>query len=188
MDTPGAEVAFETDAPLEREAERAINALDDTHLVLFCIRADQIGARTDSEFYEKHVRRHGPVHVATMKDKWHEDLGALADEVFRQYGLARANPVLFSATEARAPGTRSKSGIDELETKILDELDRLSPENGLVSCLGEYALAVEDHPQIVPKRIHFLNLLHSIHSLGANLRSEAQREMSSNPDLWNLSQ
>jgi predicted GTPase len=185
MDTPGAEVAFTPDAKLEEEARRAIGALDDTHVVLFCIRADQIGSRSDSDFYETHLRCLGPMHVVTMKDKWRDDFAMLADEVFTQYGLARTDPVFFSAVEAGDPSTRETSGIETLEQSIITELERLSPEQGLLPGLVDYALAVGDYPKIIPSRIHFLNLRHALERADSDWSQRALSEMSKDTTLWN---
>ena len=185
MDTPGAEVAFTPDAKLEEEARRAIAALNDTHVVLFCIRADQIGSRSDSDFYETHLQCLGPMHVVTMKDKWDDEISTLADEVFTRYGLSQTDPVFFSAVEAADLKTRGTSGIDTLEHSIITEIERLSPEQGLLPGLADYVLAVGDYPEIVPSRIHFLNLRYALEKSDNEWSERALFEMSKDTTLWN---
>lgn len=184
MDTPGAEVAFGSDERLEAEARRAVEALGNTHVVLFCIRADQVGSRSDNDLYEKHIRILSPVHVVTMKDKWPDDPGYLVDEVFKQYGLTQANPILFSAVEARSSETRATSGIDELESMIERELEKLSSEAGLIPCLRDYELAIEDYPRLRPHRIHFLNLYHAVENQPDGSGDLVLARMNAAPEFW----
>jgi GTPase Era involved in 16S rRNA processing len=185
LDTPGAEVAFEPDEQLADEAQKALEALKTTHLVLFCIRADQIGSRSDSELYEKHIRPLSPVHVVTMKDRWDQDIGGLVDTVLSNYGLAQSDPVLVSAKQALDPSTLETSGIPDFEQTVLTELSRLTPEHGLLTNLMSFELAAEDFPEIRPERIHFLNLYHAIEELDNDWGREALSRMNIKHEFWN---
>ena len=186
LDTPGAEVAFEVDKNLDQEAQRAIDALKTTHLVLFCIRADQVGSRSDSELYEKHVRSLAPVHVVTMKDKWTDDMGSLADEVLYKYGLTQSAPVLVSAKEAKDSSMLEMSGLPSLEETVLAELNSITPEHGLLTNLKSFELAVEDFPEIRPPRIHFHNLHLVIEELHQEWSREALNYMNQKSGFWAL--
>jgi len=186
LDTPGAEVAFEPDKKLAAEAQRALDALKSTHLVLFCMRADQIGSRSDSELYEKHVRSLAPVHVVTMKDKYEGDIGNLIDDVLKNYGLTQAEPTLVSAHQAMSDETLGISGMAQFEEKVLREIGRITPEHGLLSCLRNFELAAEDFSEIRPERIHFMNLYGEIEGLNNDWSSEAIKHMRSKPEFWKL--
>ena len=125
-----------------------------------------------------------------MKDKWNEDIGGLIDDVMNKYGLAESATVLVSSKKAaESPGDatiRGDSGMQELEDRILTELDRLTPQRGLLPCLQEFHLLLEDKPLLRPERIHFTNLKHDLVEVGETWRNEACEYISKNPDFWKL--
>jgi GTPase Era involved in 16S rRNA processing len=190
LDTPGAELAFEAGPDLAQESKRALEALADTHVVLFCMRADQLGSRSDSEFYEQHIRSLAPVHVVTMRDKWQDDTGLLVDEVLAKYGLAQSEPVLVSAKLAQQAGGDAvrflESGIPALEDRILAELDRLSPEHGLLPCLKAFQLTTECEQSAQPESIHFKNLHHAIKGLDTDWCRSAWAFIEKNVPFWKI--
>ena len=190
LDTPGAELAFEVGPDLAQESKRALEALADTHVVLFCMRADQLGSRSDSEFYEQHIRSLAPVHVVTMRDKWQDDAGLLVDEVLAKYGLAQSEPVLVSAKQAQdACGDTvrlTESGIPALEDRILAELDRLSPEHGLLPCLKAFQLTTEGEQSAQPESIYFKNLHHAINGLDTDWCRSAWAFIEKNIPFWKI--
>lgn len=193
LDTPGAEVAFEPDSSLREETKRALKALTDTHVVLFCARADQLGSRSDFEFYEKHIRPLAPIHVITCKDKWSEkNPGDLMDEAMKQYAVPESNVVLVSAQEAvtaRATGATEAelgpSGLLDLEKHILKELKRLTPEDGLLPCIKEFKLVIQEDPALRPERIYFENLRDDLREGGETCK-ESLDAIEGDKKFWKL--
>jgi tRNA U34 5-carboxymethylaminomethyl modifying GTPase MnmE/TrmE len=172
IDTPGAEFAFEQDAQLKAETEKAVQALEKTHVVLFCTRADQIESRSDVAFYEQHTRQFDPLHIITMKDKWNGEQGELLDEAMRQYGVFKPKSILSvcatDALNARVTGTDlRRSGLPELEERVLDELKRLTPKLGMSTCLLDFSKLIGEDKTLRPERVYFDNLHAALDQGGA---------------------
>lgn len=135
IDTPGAEVAFEhfTDDPLAKDTKRALDILGQVHVVLFCVRADQIGSKSDDQFYQRHMRLLRPLNVVTFKDAWNGQAD-LCDQAIRAYKFPRERVLPVSSR----PEAKIDSGVPELENRILMEISDSNPVEGLLGCVLEY--------------------------------------------------
>jgi len=189
VDTPGAEVAFDSDERLEEDTARALRILTSVHVVLFCVRADQLGARTDCAFYEQHMRLLSPLNVVGFRDKWQEDTGELLDEAMNQYGFPERATLTLSArlaSEARQAGADIQpSGVLALEERILNEIDRLTPESGLLPCLVEYQQAVKHEPRMLPEKIRIETFREALSACGDQC-SETMRLLEEDRPFWKL--
>ncbi|WP_176014728.1 dynamin family protein [Victivallis sp. Marseille-Q1083] len=145
LDTPGAELAFECggeDGRLERETARALAILDEVHIPVFCVRADQIGARSDAVFYQRELSRRHSFNVVNFRDRYEE--ADLLLHAVRTYGFPPDRVAAVSAREAilalRA-GDRAAydaSGLSELQRLFQQEIAALSEPTALLEVLEEF--------------------------------------------------
>jgi len=168
IDTPGAEIAFEAEASEAGEdTRRALAMLHHVHVVLFCVRADQIDSETESLFYKKYMKPLEPLTIINFKDKT-ADSDALLRDAFRKYKFDRKRTVLVSAREAQratCEEERQASGILALEEGILREVQELNPREGVVACAVNYVHVLERQPRaadFLPERIHLDQFLDSL--------------------------
>lgn len=160
IDTPGAEIAFESEeSDTGEDTRRALRILDDVHVVLFCVRADQIDSETESLFYEKYMKPLEPLTIINFKDKA-EDSEALMRDAFKKYKFNRERTVLVSARQAQKASNeeeRQVSGIPELEKAVLREVEELNPRKGVLVCVRNFAEVLgrqEKSGDLLPERIH----------------------------------
>lgn len=200
MDTPGAEISFpaeteeeirlsDSEVQLKQESLRSLEALNQAHIVLFCTRADQIESFADSKFYSEKVRKLAPLLVVTMKDKWTTSSEELLDSAMKNYGVLESNVLLVSAHEAAEARRRETdpvpSGLPALEERILKELDRLSLQHGLMSCMEEFHRVVDEDPDLRPARVFFENLQSALLE-GGDACAPALQAMIANSKFWKL--
>ena len=119
-------------------------------------------------------------------DRWKGRVAKLSDEAVWRF---RSNVVPVSAHEAmraRAVGADlGPSGLLELETHILGELDRLTPERGLLPCVQEFQRVVKEDHTLRPEKVHFENLRTSLRDGGAAC-VQSLNEIEKNADFWKL--
>lgn len=161
VDTPGAEIAFdagETTESNEDDAQRAINILSSTHIVIFVERADLMQSINSKAFFTDHLKPMRPLSVINWKDAYNLDAkykfsdplvaeakkqSCMREIMLKTYGVNLDRVLCVSskeAAEARANGNDdllTKSNVPELESRILTELRNLNPERGLITCLLE---------------------------------------------------
>lgn len=157
LDTPGAETAFSTEGniALEEDGKRALEILDETHIVLFIVRLDNLGARTDSIFYKKHLRQRRPLCIANFLDTWDtEEQKNIADPrraASQAYDFPLDRTHVVSADWAcKAMNSSLKrdsvlwddSRLPKLETFIKKELDVLTPQLAIPMCIEELSKAL----------------------------------------------
>ena len=161
VDTPGAEVAFdggEATESNEDDAQRAINILSSTHIVIFVERADLMQSVNSKSFFTDHLKPMRPLSVINWKDAYNLDAkykisdplvaeakkqSCMREIMLKTYGVNLDRVLCVSskeAADARANGNDdllTKSNVPELESRILAELRNLNPERGLITCLRE---------------------------------------------------
>lgn len=161
VDTPGAEVAFnsgEATKSNEEDAQRAINILSSTHIVIFVERADQMESKNSKSFFTNHLKPMRPLCVINWKDAYNLDAkykisdpleaeakrqSCMRETMLKTYGMNFDRILCVSskeAAQARANGNNellTKSNLPVLENRILEELRNLDPERGLSTCLLE---------------------------------------------------
>ena len=161
VDTPGAEIAFDLDSSSEAnevDAQRAINILSSTHIVIFIERADLMQSVNSKTFFMEHLKPMRPLSVINWKDAYCLDSkfkitdpivaekkkqSCMREIMLKTYGVNLDRVLCVSskeAAEARKNGNHEllmKSNLLELENRILTELHNLNPENGLITCLQE---------------------------------------------------
>lgn len=161
VDTPGAEVAFAenlSDAENNEDAARAIRILEKTHIVIFVERADCIQAENSKIFFQKNLKPLRPFNVINYKDTF--DISSKSEEsdalflekkkqdcmkgiMLQTFGVNLDRILCVSCKEAKDakrdndPKMLEISNLPKLEKAILNELDNLKPEIGLVTCLKE---------------------------------------------------
>jgi ribosome biogenesis GTPase A len=144
VDTPGAEMAFEESGnqQLGMETKRALEILDETNIIVFCMRADQIGAENERKFYQEQMRRRRTLNVVNFKDCW-TDGESLLEHSVRAYGLNYTRTLCISARQASEGGTDRgseqwrESSVIEFEERIIKEIEAFRPEKGLPVALSE---------------------------------------------------
>jgi GTPase Era involved in 16S rRNA processing len=167
VDTPGAEAAFE-ESPhdetmgtwgreLSEDTRRALEILDDTDVVFFCMRADQLGSETEYYFYNRYMKNIKPINIVNMKDKVNNS-GEVPDEEITleaagKYGFdyrERRDTVAVSALEGMdaikvGHTVPSNSGFQELYGKIQERLEFLEPPEALENAVIEYNTVMDSH-------------------------------------------
>lgn len=174
IDTPGAELAFEqTDQVRRDDTCRAIEMLKDVHVVLFCVRADQIGSASEKAFYQNHMRLLDPINIVNFKDT-SSDPDSLVHETVRNYGFKQDRIYLVSSRDAqRAKNETEKdaSGVPKLEQAILQELDKLTPQQGLISCMSEFGSVLNNQGDnarnLLPESVHLTRFIQCANKVGS---------------------
>ena len=100
IDTPGAEVAFsQADGDCSEDTRRAVEMLKEVHVVLFCVRADQVGSESERAFYQDYMRLLDPINIVNFKDT-STDEPMLLRETVKNYGFKRNRIHLVSSRDA----------------------------------------------------------------------------------------
>jgi len=172
VDTPGAEVAFEgDDEEVEKDTVRALAELDKTHLILFCMRADQIGSRSEFNAYSQDMWLRQPLNVVNFLDRWDDTPSDLRNEVAKLYAISPEKVSLVSALNA-FKGKMKKDGklLDEslfldLEHEILQHAHSMRNGMRLPSIYEEYEDLLCDiheshHLDLIPLKIDKENFIH----------------------------
>ena len=163
VDTPGAEIAFDrgetTDITNNEDAKRAISILQKTHIVVFVERADQMESNNSKQFFEMHLRPMRPLGVLNWKDEFgkndpkYEKIALPLREqtkirdmqtiMLKTYGFNLDRLLCVSCKDAANAKRNNnndllqESNLPLLEKKILEELQNLDPDRGLVTCFEE---------------------------------------------------
>ena len=161
VDTPGAQSAFEENMgtrghELSLDTKRALETLDDTDVVFFCMRADQLGSGTEKEFYHRYMKGRKPINIVNMKDKVNNHGEVPDEEIIREaeenYRLAPRDTVAVSALtgmDALKAGKSAlllgSSGFQELAGEIKDRLKLLEPSEALENAVIEYNTIMDNH-------------------------------------------
>lgn len=198
VDTPGAESAFEktSDEDNRKDTERAIKKLKNTQIVIFVERADIMQSENSAGFFKEKIKDMRPLCVVNWKDAFQLDSHPafpqdaspnLVDvvEIEKQRCLRKIMLDIYDATPGRVLCVSSKeaksedskvrenSNLPELEKRILDELENLNPEIGLVTCLSEIEKSLSQLEQEKPEmarevfseaKTQFYNILQSENS------------------------
>lgn len=179
IDTPGAEVAFEDlEQDHGEDTRRAVGMLKEVHVVLFCVRADQIGSESERAFYQDHMRLLDPINIVNFKDTNSDDVSLIRDTV-KHYGFKRDRIYLVSsrdAQKAKSIEEKDASGLPMLEDAIVQELARFTPRDGLLCCTEEFVTVLENQAcagiDVLPEQIHLKKVLNAAYH-SAGLISEA---------------
>lgn len=135
VDTPGAEKAFE-DGSTDTDTQRALAALERTHVVLFCMRADQLNSEREVEFCRQHMEMLDPLYVINMMDKYDEErepdpAKVLTNQVFWIDAKKAVKVCSRYGVESRRSSDDelwNKSRLEELENRIEQIIKDLSPD------------------------------------------------------------
>jgi len=185
VDTPGAETAFveetyetemgERGASLHLETKRALEMLKDVDVVLFCMRADQIGNRSEFDFYKSALSRLKPLNIVNFKDRCPSDEeGDVLDEVVRNYGVVRRETVMVSArdglnalmngsfsTEEEKALLLGPSGMSKLREAIDERIEAMEPLEGFRRAFSEYEHILLRHNELLPPKAYIESLIAS---------------------------
>ncbi|GHV79885.1 hypothetical protein AGMMS49944_16760 [Spirochaetia bacterium] len=101
MDTPGAEAGIEAEETnLLEDTKRAVDMLAEADVVLFCMRADLLGANTDGRFYKKHIENLKPINIIGFRDAAKDETeDRLIADAAKKYRLDTDNTCVISALE-----------------------------------------------------------------------------------------
>ena len=191
LDTPGAETAFsiEGNTALGEDRDRALKILDDTHIVLFIVRLNNLGAITDATFYKEHLRRRRPLCIANFLDTWdpdeqldHPDPRLAASQAYDFPHDRTLTVSAMWADEAMSSDLKrnsvkwDKSGLPKLESFIQKELDFLTPQAAIPMCIEGVADALKvlnnkhnySTHYISPDPLYVDILLHDLNSCDMN--------------------
>ncbi|MCA9141119.1 MAG: dynamin family protein [Planctomycetales bacterium] len=174
IDTPGAEVAFsQADGDRSEDTRRAVEMLKEVHVVLFCVRADQVGSESERAFYQHHMRLLDPINIVNFKDT-STDEPMLLRETVKNYGFKRDRIHLVSSRDAqKATNKKEKeaSGVPSLEDAILRELARLTPHDGFFSCMNDFGSVLKNQAQanvdLLPEKVHLNRFIRAAESIGS---------------------
>ena len=82
VDTPGAEPAFiHENSPTYKDTQKAVDMLKNVHVVIFCIRTDQIGTEKEATFFTDFILPLNPLVIINFKDTWDS-----TEEKIRKFG------------------------------------------------------------------------------------------------------
>ena len=155
LDTPGAELAFDTEQnnnSNKQDLSRAIDLLESTHIVIFVERADLMQSQNSKTFFSKYLKEMRPLCVINMKDKFALDdrqqpkdpelietakQAQLKRILLNTYPANMDRVLCLSCKEALDNKKKSISGLESLKERISYEFRNLSPEVGLKTCLEE---------------------------------------------------
>lgn len=192
VDTPGAETAFldesheaemgERGASLHLETKRALEMLKEVDVVLFCMRADQIGNRSEFDFYRSAMFRLRPLNIVNFKDCCQsEEESEIMDEVVHNYGVVRRETVMVSAkdglealrtgsvrTDVDKAALLGPSGMDRLRTAIEERIRAMEPLEGFYRAFSEYEHVLSRYNELLPPKAYIRALEAVIQSLPGN--------------------
>ena len=161
VDTPGAENAFAdegSDSKNNEDANRAIDILASTHIVIFVERADLMQSKNSKNFFEKNLKPMRPFSVINWKDQYFLDSkynisdpcaaeqkkqSCMKETMLKTYGVNLDRIMCVSSKEAEDARKKKNNDLLEssnlpgLEVRILSELSNLDPKKGLITCLSE---------------------------------------------------
>lgn len=191
MDTPGAETAFENEDtdPLSGETKRAVEALGEAHVVLFCARADTLGAKNTAVFYSELMKHLSPLSIVNFLDKWEDEDEDPCLHACKAYGCAMDRTLAVSAKYAYESGLDpanrdqtlwEKSRFPVLEKAILGELRRLEPEQAIREVLESIRSTRRNNPgvRLEPNRLNahkFISQLMSAEKIAGEMNGEPQQ-------------
>jgi predicted GTPase len=136
VDTPGAKSAGgvgSTDA----DTEKALRILEETHVVLFCLNANNLGELEEQMFCEEHVQWLDPLFVINFKDQYDGKKNPVDYVANKMFWIDRRKAIAVSAkdgvdsqnTRPRDEGLWQQSNIPRLEERIEEIIESMSPEN-----------------------------------------------------------
>ena len=180
VDTPGAEASFgevenekgeiskksKSDEALKEDTERALDILNNVHVVIFCARADCIGSGSEATFFKEYLAHLRPLNVVTFLDKW-EDKDPLLEHAVKTYGFPFDRTLCVSAKWAeeakkeKDDNKLKKSNIKELESRIIKEIEEFEPERGIITTLKHYVKILDkfsvENIYLLPDKIYVEN-------------------------------
>lgn len=175
MDTPGAEVEFEDDddEPLVRESKRALEALEEANVILFCTKANCLGAKNTHRFYNDLMKRLSPLTIVNFLDKWEEQDEDPCEHACRKYGCTMDRTLAVSAKyaydaglnpESRDQAMWEKSRFFHLEQAIGRELHRLEPDMAIAEVLHNLETLYKNHPHLPlePSKLEMDNFIRTL--------------------------
>lgn len=192
VDTPGAETAFMEDKhkaemgergeSLHLETKRALEMLKEVDVVLFCMRADQIGNKSEVDFYRQSMNRLKPLNIVNFKDYLApEEEKEVLDEVVHYYDAARRETVMVSArdglnallnnahvTEADKSTLLGPSGMNKLHDAIVERLKSMTPLEAFQRAFWEYEHVLSRHKELLPPRAYIETLIKTSNALSLN--------------------
>ncbi len=156
-DTPGAEIVFEqsenkTTQRNQQDTDRALKILEDTHIVVFVEGADYLLGKNSRQLFIEYLKPMRPLNVINKRDKYPSDAPdctlaiterRLCTDMMQAYGTNIERTLCVSAKEAALAkkindnALLHQSKLPDLEARILQELDNLKPEIGLLTSLQE---------------------------------------------------
>jgi len=165
--------ADEIDPTLKPDTERALEILKTVDVVIFCARGDYMGSKDERTFYNRYLSELRPLIVVNWKDKWEGSGKDPVAEIIKLYGFPWDRTLSFSAIQARDkdPEVINKSGLADLQKKILSEIEYISSHKGIEDCFKEYErnilnyLRLETNELIMPFRIHVMNFYHCLEGI-----------------------
>lgn len=196
VDTPGAETAFmqekheaemgERGASLHLETKRALEMLKEVDVVLFCMRADQIGNKSEVDFYRQSMNRLKALNIVNFKDYLApEEEKEVLDEVVHYYDAPRRETVMVSARdglnallnnahlmEADKSTLLGPSGMNKLHEAIVERLKVMEPLEAFQRAFFEYEHVLSRHNKLLPARSYIETLSQSASSLSIKERIE----------------
>lgn len=155
--------ADENDPTREADTKRASEILETVDVVIFCARGNSLGSKKERDFYKQYLSGLRPLIVINWKDKWEGSNKDPVAEAVNLYGFPWDRTLPFSAEWAKDEQTREKSGLVDLEKKILSEIEYITSHKGIEDCFKEYEhnilnyLRFENNELIMPYAIHVMN-------------------------------
>jgi len=180
VDTPGAEASFgevenekgeiskksKSDEALKEDTERALDILNNVHVVIFCARANCIGSDSEATFFKECLAHLRPLNVVTFLDNWEDEDDPLEHAV-EKYGFPFDRTLCVSAKWAeeakkeKDDNKLKKSNIKELESRIIKEIEEFEPERGIITTLKHYVKILDkfsvENIYLLPDKIYVEN-------------------------------
>jgi len=184
IDTPGAEVAFnQADGDCSEDTRRAVEMLKEVHVVLFCVRADQIGSESERAFYQDYMRLLDPINIVNFKDT-STDEPMLFRETVKNYGFKRDRIHLVSSRNAQKAANKKEkeaSGVPSLEDAILRELACLTPHEGFLSCMNDFGSVLKNQSKskvdLLPEKVHLNHVVRAAENIGSPQTANAVKRL-----------
>jgi len=214
VDTPGAEPAFDlkkaTETPtscetvIKEDTAIALDMLKKVHVVTFCISAEYKGDESEILFYNEHLKVFKPFNIINFKDQEKDEKTGrmLEDEEIVKKTLKICDfpwdrTLCVSALWAYDGRVKNKnekkveeSGIKQIEERIIQEMNELTPEFGLLSCLTDYKRTLEnalkENIDLRPKKFAVANFEKSLRAIPIAWSNKIIGFLLCEKDFWHL--
>lgn len=148
VDTPGAKSACAHDGTTDEDTRKALEALEDAHVVLFCLNANYLGDEEERKFCVDHVQWLDPLFVINFRDQYESKISPVDFVTQEMFWVEKRKAIAVSALQAleareQKPFDKAKwdeSSVPELEDRIEAIIEGFDPVHVVPAVLSTLKL------------------------------------------------